>query len=84
MTFTYRLIQSKSGFLAQCLEAEAAGEGPTADEAVESLRKELEEHMFRPDAVAPPPEPAESVIELVLVEHKAEHHLSGPGVVPMR
>ena len=68
MTFTYRLVQSGAGFLAECIESTAAGEGPTATAAVEALQKALEERMFRPDAVAPPPEAADSPIELVPAE----------------
>lgn len=66
MVFTYRLIREKSGFIAECMEAEVAGEGRTAKDAVESLRQALEERMLRPDAVAPPAEPTETVIELFL------------------
>jgi hypothetical protein len=89
MKFTYRLIRDKSGFLAECMEAEAAGEGKTARDAVESLRKSLAERMFRPDAVAPPPEPTESVIELVLADENAPADrrsldLGGPGDAPLR
>jgi hypothetical protein len=67
MRFTYRLIRDKEGFVAECVESEAAGEGKTAKDAVESLRAALEERMFRPDAVAPPSQPAAAPqIELVL------------------
>ena len=68
MTFSYRLIRDKDGFLAECVESEAAGEGKTAKAAVEALRKSLEERLFRPDAVAPPSRPAEGTIELVLAD----------------
>ncbi|MBX3229143.1 MAG: hypothetical protein KIT84_02320 [Labilithrix sp.] len=68
MRFSYRLIRDRRGYLAECLEAEAAGEGKTAAEAVESLRALLHERMFRPDAVAPPSATEESTIELVLTE----------------
>ena len=90
MKFTYRLVRDKSGFLAECVESEAAGEGKTAKDAVESLRKSLEERMFRPDAVAPPSTPTESVIELVLADEgtpSAERRsldLGGPGDAPLR
>lgn len=69
MRFTYRLIRDQGGYLAECIEAEAAGEGKTAPAAVESLRGLLHERMFRPDAVAPPSTEIEgAVIELVLTE----------------
>lgn len=66
MRFTYRLVRQQGVFLAECMESEAIGEGRTETDAVESLRRSLEERMFRPDAVAPPPEPMRMTIELVL------------------
>ena len=90
MKFSYRLIRDKNGFVAECIEAEAAGEGKTSKEAVDSLRKSLEERMFRPDAVAPPSTPTEDVIELVLADEatpSAERRsldLGGPGDAPLR
>lgn len=69
MRFSYRLVRDQRGFLAECIETEAAGEGKTAPAAVESLRGLLQERMFRPDAVAPPSEPVSgATIELVLTE----------------
>jgi hypothetical protein len=69
MKFSYRLIRDKSGFVAECVESDAEGEGKTAKDAVESLRTSLEERMFRPDAVAPPPSPpAQQTIDLVLAD----------------
>jgi hypothetical protein len=67
MKFTYRLMQDRDTWVAECLEADAEGEGKTEHEAIESLKKSLEEHMFRPDAVAPPSRPTESPIQLVRV-----------------
>ena len=90
MKFSYRLIRDKNGFLAECIESEAAGEGKTAKDAVESLRKALEERMFRPDAVAPPSTPTGSAIELVLADETAPSaelrsvDLGGPGDAPLR
>ena len=88
MKFSYRLVRDRNGFLAECVESEAAGEGKTAKEAVESLRKSLEERMFRPDAVAPPSRPTEGEIELVLAEDGATERrsldLGGPGDAPLR
>lgn len=84
MTFSYRLIRDKSGFVAECVESEAAGEGKTAKDAVDALRRSLEERMFRPDAVAPPSRPAEGTIELVLADDRSSGErrsldLGGPG-----
>jgi hypothetical protein len=68
MRFTYRLIKDARGYLAECIEAEAAGEGKSARDALESLREALKERMFRADAIAPPPGSVESEIELALTE----------------
>ncbi|HVH46463.1 MAG TPA: hypothetical protein VM925_29175 [Labilithrix sp.] len=88
MRFTYRLVRDKGGFVAECVESEAAGEGKTEKDAVDSLRKSLEERMFRPDAVAPPSNPAKGVIELVLADDAATERrsldLGGPGDAPLR
>ncbi len=68
MRFTYRLIKDASGYLAECIESEVAGEGKTPRVAIESLRGALHERMFRADAIAPPETIVESVIELVLTD----------------
>jgi hypothetical protein len=65
MRFTYRLVHDGSGFVAECLESDVAGAGTTEDLAIDALLMALEERMFRPDAVAPPSEPAPANIELV-------------------
>lgn len=82
MKFTYRLIRDGSGWVAECAESDALGEGKTSKEAVESLRASLEERMFRPDAVAPPEETARTTIELELATEKPTRKsldLGGPG-----
>jgi hypothetical protein len=80
MRFTYRLVRDASGYLTECVEVDAAGEGRTAREAVESLRASLEERMFRPDAVGPPPETVPSPIELALADGDPERtHARGAG-----
>jgi hypothetical protein len=82
MKFTYRLIKDANGYLAECVESDAAGEGKSSKEAVESLRTSLEERMFRPDAVAPPPAQPHSAIELELASDKPPPKsvdLGGPG-----
>ena len=42
MKFTYRLQKEQSGWLAECVESDAMGEGKTEMEAVASLRESLE------------------------------------------
>jgi hypothetical protein len=82
MKFTYRLIRDASGYLAECVESDVAGEGKTSKDAVESLRASLEERMLRPDAVAPPSTPIAAVIELELASDKVPRKsldLGGPG-----
>lgn len=66
MKFTYRLVNEAGGWLAECVESEAMGEGRTREEAIGSLRRALEERMGRPDAVAPPPSQPRPVIDLTL------------------
>lgn len=86
MRFSYRLTQDKDGWLAECVESEAAGEGKTREDAIASLRESLEERLFRPDAVAPPSKGPKGAIELVRAdEPKAadkELDLGGPGDPP--
>jgi hypothetical protein len=85
LRFSYRLIKDANGFVAECSETDAIGEGKTASAAVESLRYALKERMFRPDAVAPPTDQPETEIELVLAESDVERpslDLGGPGDVP--
>jgi hypothetical protein len=82
MKFTYRLQKQANAWLAECVECEAMGEGGTQSEALDSLRASLEERMFRPDAVAPPPEEAHAPIELELATEKRPVDtldLGGPG-----
>ena len=89
MKFSYRLIRDRGSVVAECIESETAGEGKTVKEAVESLRRSLEERMFRPDAVAPPSSQTKGVIELVLAEEgsatdRRSLDPSGPGDAPLR
>lgn len=90
MKLTYRLIKDANGYLAECVESDAAGEGKTSQAAVESLRTALEERMFRPDAVAPPSESEREPIELTLAKDTKEESnekptldLGGPGEAPL-
>jgi hypothetical protein len=84
MRFTYHLVEDANGWLAECVESDAAGEGKSEKDAVESLRKALEERMLRPDAVAPPSSPDDAKIELERVsDHgQASVDLGGPGDAP--
>jgi len=82
MKFTYRLQKEATGWLAECVESDAMGEGTTERDAVQSLRTSLEEHMLRPDAVAPPSEAISASIELELASEKTTRDsldLGGPG-----
>lgn len=82
MKFTYRLQKETSGWLAECVESDAMGEGTTERDAIQSLRVSLEERMLRPDAVAPPSEEIAASIELELAAEKATPDsldLGGPG-----
>jgi len=81
MKLHYRLIEDADGFLAECVESDAMGEGKTAKEAVASLENSLRERMFRPDAVAPPPEREDEAIELVLADEQGDRSDVGRFVV---
>lgn len=72
MKLHYRLIKDANGYLAECVESDAMGEGKSAKEAVASLKTVLKERMFRPDAVAPPPETDEAEIELELADDRGD------------
>ncbi|MCL2777454.1 MAG: hypothetical protein FWD73_05570 [Polyangiaceae bacterium] len=65
MRFTYLLVEGAGYWTAECQETNAMGEGMTRGEAIASLREALVERLFRPDAVAPPPEVNQEPIELV-------------------
>ncbi len=67
MRFAYRVVVDDESVVAECLDADVEGEGKTESEAVESLRKALEEHLTRPDAVAPPSKAPREKIDLVRV-----------------
>ena len=71
MKLTYRLRKTRGAtpcWVAECLDAEAVGEGATEGDAIASLEAALRERLLRPDAVAPPSRPAPAPdIELVRV-----------------
>jgi hypothetical protein len=68
MKVSYRLVASPQGWIAECVEADAEGQGETAEAAVFELRQALAARL-RPEAVAPPPSPLPAPdIELVRVD----------------
>ncbi len=74
----HAVIQLVEGhFEASCLEFEAIGEGPTRDQALESLRSAIQERE-QPEAVAPPESSAPPSVEIVVAEDEAEESLSAP------
>lgn len=77
MKLHYRLIKDANGFVAECVESDAMGEGKTSKEALASLEKSLRERMLRPDAVAPPPENEDVKIELVLADDRGDRREVG-------
>lgn len=82
MKFTYRINKEGSGWLAECVECDAMGEGKTPGDALLSLHASLEERMLRPDAIAPPAEEARATIELEPALEKTSSDsldLGGPG-----
>jgi hypothetical protein len=82
MKFTYELTEDDGRWIAECVESDAVGEGKTVDDAIASLRRSLEERLFRPDAVAPPPVTKHAPIELVAAPERAARKsldLGGPG-----
>jgi hypothetical protein len=76
------------GFLAQCTEYAAEGEGATIALAVEALREAIYEKVLRPEAVgAPSADPRREPIEVVLSQLSSHdggggHDLNGPGEEP--
>ncbi len=68
MRFAASITLEEGTYVAQCLEVDVAGEGATREEAVESLKRELEAYLHDSEAVAPPKEPAVSDVEIVVTE----------------
>jgi hypothetical protein len=62
------LSQVGEGWLAQCEEVDRAGEGPSPDEAIASLREALEEYFGHAEAVAPPAQLPREAIEIIVVD----------------
>ena len=67
-------------FVATCAESMLVGEGGTREDAIESLRKGLADAL-RPEAVAPPPESADTVIDITVGNEAAPEspRREGPG-----
>jgi hypothetical protein len=72
------------GYLAECSDYDAEGEGATRALAIEELRESLRDRALQPEAVALPPD-QESVdaetIDIVVVPTcgQSEHDPEGPG-----
>lgn len=62
--YTYRLTTADGGYLAECIEISAAGEGNTRDAAISSLRESIVERMST-EAVAPPSHETRAAVELI-------------------
>jgi hypothetical protein len=71
MRYTATLDRTSSGFVAQCVEIDALGEGSTREAAIRSLRTELEDQMSHVEGIAPPAVPAEISVDLVVAEDEA-------------
>jgi hypothetical protein len=67
MKYTARIVESKFGYFAQCVEVEALGEGATPEAAVESLRAELQDRLDPVEGVAPPSRSEPTVIEILVL-----------------
>ena len=63
--YTYRVGKGDGGVVAECLETDVVGEGPTPEDAVEALRGGLHDRLVSPDAVAPPSVPGRHRVVLV-------------------
>lgn len=82
MRYTARLNRTSSGFVAQCVETEALGEGSTKEGALQSLRTELEDQLSHVEGMAPPPEPTTISVDLLVVdEGGALSADDGPGAI---
>ena len=51
---TASITQEGDWYIAQCLEVDVAGQGPTVDEALANLREALELHFDEPSASSLP------------------------------
>jgi hypothetical protein len=60
--------RTREGWLAQCEEADCAGEGATPERALTQLRVALHEYFGHAEAVAPPAEEPRETIEIVVVD----------------
>lgn len=79
--YTYRLGPSDGGFLAECVEIDAEGEGATREAAIDALREAIRERMQSAEAVAPPPSQPKAAVELIEASPLRESSPSpqGPG-----
>lgn len=73
------MTPSAGGFLAECIELDAAGEGATRDEAVRQLRESILDRMRSTEAIAPPSKAPSVVIELSEAAPHRDVSPQGPG-----
>lgn len=77
--YTYRLTTADGGYLAECVEIDAQGEGSTGAAAISSLRESILERMST-EAVAPPSHETRAAVELIEAAPPAEAPSpQGPG-----
>lgn len=77
--YTYRLTPADGGYLAECVEIDAQGEGATREIALDSLRQAITERMT-PEAVALPSQSPQSSVELIeAAPAEARTSPQGPG-----
>ena len=70
MRYTARLSRTSSGFIAQCVEIDALGEGSTGEAAIRSLETELRDQLGHVEGMAPPDVPPTPVsIDLVVLNY---------------
>jgi hypothetical protein len=80
VNYSYRMISISTGWVARCNEISAEGIGTTKEEAITSLRLNLEERLRSDEGVAPPSQPAPAIPIVLRLDDSAEN-LSpfGPG-----
>jgi HD superfamily phosphodiesterase len=68
MLYTAKLRHEPSGFIADCIELDATGEGATRDDALDALRAELAERVGHVEGMVPPVDNPPLEIEIVVVD----------------
>jgi hypothetical protein len=67
MRVTATVEAIRGGYVAECLEFDARGEGKDPEAALSALREALFERAIRPQAVAPPSHSDDDPIEIIVV-----------------